>query len=775
MRRVVCPICKAGFEARLTRENFAINCVSCGVAFNAAQYLPSDDFEAVSERRAATGTPSRFDRGTYAAGSVIKPAATPAPLQPVSPETRTGGLAFMFDETPPVKEQAAEPVATSGTTARPQMSGEPLPTTEPKPAPTTNTKSSRPRSFLEASVTTSRHRPPGRVTGPQEAVQTGPLSEPSTSSSEQRPETARRTPEHKEGEPVYNSWLLRASQMGQPSPLVDSQDAKPLLKNAPAEDESDTEDGEKSEPAKPWGRRPAPKKKRPPLLEGTFGDYEIASELARGGVGAVFRAKQISSGKPVALKVLLDGEEADEIDRERFCRECETAKSLNLPGMVQILDVGEVDNKPYMAMELVEGRSLDKLIPERTLSVHESLIIMAGVAETAGALHEAGYVHRDIKPGNILLDSYGTPKLADFGLVKSLDEVTRLTASGLVCGTPAYMAPEQARGDGKAVDPRSDVWALGAVLYEMLTATPPFQADNALRLMLKITKEEPRPPRQLNPKIPRDVEAIVLKCLQKNANRRYSTGRELSQDLKRFLEGQPVSVRPHPTVKGLFRAAHERRGIALGVVAGLAAVLLAVVILRVALTPPDAERESARGWDAVKTQDLTSAEEAFRAALKSDRRHARAHLGLGRVLACRSLDPKGHKITDPASYREALNLTRKAVNLDPKLELEAVVQAAWLYMNAGLFAEEVCERKKAVELDSHNPDHYQALALAYWNLGGPLKNGASPDQMEKYRKAYQAFNTVLSLRQDYPKTREYIQVLQEKFLTPTSHTASLGG
>lgn len=775
MRRVICPVCKTGFEARITRENYAINCVSCGIAFNAAQYLPKEEFQAISERRASAGLPSRFDRGTYALGSVIRPADTPPVVQPVSPETRTGGLAFMFEEPEAVRSAAPAPAAVSvpsdaaSVKSSPPVDAPQFEARNPEPVkPAPEPQRSRPRSFLEASVTTSRRRALSPVTGSQSAVATGPLASP-PSQVTSSPYSRSRIPERQTGEPVYNSWLLRASQVGQPTPLVDSQEAKPL--DAKGGDANASPDGA-ADGGVPAGRRVEARKQRPPLMEGPFGDYEIEGELARGGVGAVFRAKQISTGKPVALKVLLDGEDADEIDRERFRHECETAKSLNLPGMVQILDVGEVDSKPYMAMELVEGRSLDKLIPERTLSVHECLVIMAGVAETAGALHEAGYVHRDVKPGNILLDSYGTPKLADFGLVKSLDEVTRLTASGLVCGTPAYMAPEQARGDGKAVDPHSDVWALGAVLYEMLTATPPFQADNALRLMLKITKEEPRPPRQLNPKIPRDVEAIVLKCLSKNAERRYPNGRALSEDLKRFLDGQPVSVRQHPTVKRLWRAAHERRGVALGVGAGLVAVFLVVAGLRIALAPPNAESESVRGWGAVERQDLDVAEEAFRSAMKVDRHHARAHLGLGRVLASRALDPVARKIKDPGNYREALNLTKRAAQLDPRLEAETAAQTGWLHMNAGLFAEEVRERERAVELDSANPDYYQALALAYWNLGA--RGAASPGQLELYRKAARAFNTVLSLRQDYPKTREYLQVLQEQFLSRSSHTASLG-
>jgi tetratricopeptide (TPR) repeat protein/predicted Ser/Thr protein kinase len=492
--------------------------------------------------------------------------------------------------------------------------------------------------------------------------------------------------------------------------------------------------------------RRGPSTRRRPLLEGTFGPFEIEGEIARGGVGAVFRAREVATGRPVALKVLLDGEEADEMDRERFRRECETAKSLGLPGMVQILAVGEADGRPYMAMELVEGRSLDKLIPEKSLSVQDGLVLMQSVAETAGALHESGYVHRDIKPANILLDAYGTPKLADFGLVKSLDEVTRLTASGLVCGTPAYMAPEQARGEGKAVDPRSDVWALGAVLYEMLTATPPFQADNALRLMLRITKEDPRPPRQLNPKVPRDVEAMVLKCLQKNPEKRYPNGRALAEDIKRFLEGQPIEARRPQTVRRLWRVARERRGIAVGVAAGLVAVVLAAVVVRSAFAPPDAGVLADRGWEALGAQDLAGAEGSFRAALKQDARLARAQLGLGRALG-----------KDPARFREALRATERARELDAQLTAESHAQAAWIQMNAKRYADEVRERLEAVKCRSDSPDFHFDLGLAYWNLGGPVGSAAiSQDQRQCYERARAAFDTVLSLRNDYPKAREYI-------------------
>jgi tetratricopeptide (TPR) repeat protein len=811
MARVVCPICKSGFEARISREDYAINCVSCGIAFNAAAFLPNEEFKAISERRAPAGTPSPYDRGTYVLGSVIRPAEPPAQpvfTEPVTPETRTGGLAFMYEQTPPPS---------------PGVSAIPAPVAPPAPVPAPPTVAGSDaflpvapgalqpprkaaRSFLEASGTTTRFRalkPTGTLPPvTSSALETGPLGAglpPDPKDGCARTGVRPRPPmPHQTGvnEALYKSWLLRepmpleapasnasAVQPAAPEAVPGQGPAAPVaaevapagptssVPSAPPVASAPKPPAERS--ARPLGRR-TPSTRRRPILEGIFGPYEIEGEIARGGVGAVFRAREVANGRPVALKVLLDGEDADEVDRERFRRECETSKSLGLPGMVQILAVGEVDGRPYMAMELVEGRSLDKLIPEKSLSVQDSLVLMQSVAETSGALHEAGYVHRDIKPANILLDAYGTPKLADFGLVKSLDEVTRLTAAGLVCGTPAYMAPEQARGEGKAVDPRSDVWALGAVLYEMLAATPPFQADNALRLMLRITKEDPRPPRHLNPKIPRDVEAMVLKCLQKNPEKRYPNGRALAEDIKRFLEGQPIEARRAPTVHRLWEVAHERRGVAVGIVAGLAAVVVAAVLVRTAFAPPDANALTEKGCEALRTQNSAEAETLFRAALRQDPRLARAQLGLGRALGETSIDPLARKITDPARFQEALAATRKARELDSDLAPEAHTQTGWLYMNAKMFDAEVHERLEAVRLKSDSPDYHFHLGLAYWNLGGPLGSEAlTSGQRQCYDKALQAFDTVLNLRTEYPKAREYMKILKERFLARPSQAAAL--
>ncbi|HYF49615.1 MAG TPA: protein kinase [Planctomycetota bacterium] len=506
-----------------------------------------------------------------------------------------------------------------------------------------------------------------------------------------------------------------------------------------------------------------PRKSRRPLLEGSFGPYEIEGEIARGGVGAVFRARERDTGRQVALKVLLDGDEAGEAERERFRHECETAKALSLPGMVQVYSVGEIDQKPYMAMELVNGRSLDKIIPEKQLSVNDCLVLMKSVAETIGALHEAGYVHRDLKPGNILIDAFGSPKVADFGLVKSLDEITRLTASGLVCGTPAYMAPEQARGDGKAVDPRSDVWALGAVLYEMLTGQPPFQAENALRLMLKITKDQPKPPRVLNLKVPQDVQNIVLRCLEKNAEKRYANARVLSLDIARFLNGEPIEVSTQPNVQRILKAASENRRSLIVAAGGIAALVVIAVIVRLAFAPRDLSPLVDGAQKALYEKKFDVAERDLRKVIAQDAQNARAWLLLGLCLGRTGIQQQ--RVTDQQRVNEALAATAQAAELDPNLRAEAYAQVASFNRWQGDFKTEALELEHALEHAPNNLKYRELLGLAYWRLGAQQNSAAW------YKKAVSEFRAILAVDSAYPKVGGYIQQLQEVYLAQLNTTA----
>jgi tetratricopeptide (TPR) repeat protein len=404
--------------------------------------------------------------------------------------------------------------------------------------------------------------------------------------------------------------------------------------------------------------------------------------------------------------------------------------------------------------------------------VNDALVLMQSVADTAGALHESGYVHRDLKPANILLDQYNTPKVADFGLVKSLDEVTRLTASGLVCGTPAYMAPEQARGEGQAINPRSDVWALGAVLYELLTSKPPFQAENALRLMLKITKESPQPPQELNPRIPREVSLIVLKCLEKNPDRRYPNGRALAADLQRFLSGQPVQARSTSVTRMLRGASAYRKPAAL-VAAGLLVAALAVMLARWFFVAPDPQALAESGWQSWNAQKTAEAETRFQQALKLDPLNGRAGIGLGLIRATACLDLQTGRVINPQGFREAIELMQKAGEDDPRVADLAAHWCAKLHHKAGNLVEEVRMRERAVRFCPDNPDYRQCLGLAYWNFAASLILRDQPaKRKECLERAVTEFNAVLKINPNYPQTRGYIAKIQEQWLSRNASAVS---
>ncbi len=271
-----------------------------------------------------------------------------------------------------------------------------------------------------------------------------------------------------------------------------------------------------------------------------FGDYEIESELARGGMGVVFQARQVSLNRLVALKMILAGQLANETDVKRFYTEAEAAANLDHPGIVPIYEVGQHEGQHYFSMGFVEGRSLAQRLADGPLPPREAAALMVKVAEAIDYAHSRGVIHRDLKPGNILLDRSGQPRVTDFGLAKKLQSDSGLTGSGQIMGTPSYMPPEQAGGRRGEVGPAADVYALGATLYALVTGRPPFQAASAMDTVLQVIGEEPVPPRRLNASIPRDLETICLKCLQKEPGRRYASAAALADDLRRFLNGEPI-------------------------------------------------------------------------------------------------------------------------------------------------------------------------------------------------------------------------------------------
>ena len=285
-----------------------------------------------------------------------------------------------------------------------------------------------------------------------------------------------------------------------------------------------------------------------------FGDYEINQEIDRGGMGVVYKARQVSLNRPVALKMILDGQLANEADVKRFHAEAEAAANLDHPGIVPIYEVGQHDGQHYFSMGFVEGQSLAHRLADGPLPPRKAAGLIRRVCEAIEYAHHRGVIHRDLKPANILLDRDGNPRVTDFGLAKKLESDSSLTGSGQIMGTPSYMPPEQARGNRHEIGPAADVYGLGATLYRMVTGTPPFQAATASETVLHVLMDDPVPPRRLNPSIPADLETICLKCLEKEPSRRYASAADLGEDLRRHLDGEPIQARPagllepHPEV-----------------------------------------------------------------------------------------------------------------------------------------------------------------------------------------------------------------------------------
>ena len=271
--------------------------------------------------------------------------------------------------------------------------------------------------------------------------------------------------------------------------------------------------------------------------------YEVQTVLGRGGIGIIYRVRHVKLDRVVALKMLLSGEYAGAVELARFTREAQSIAALQHPNIVQIYDVGEVDGRAYFTMELVGGGSLSQKLGGTPQPAQYCSSVTETLARAIHAAHLAGIVHRDLKPANILLTPDGTPKISDFGLARHFEGQSDLTLDMAKIGTPSYMAPEQVIGKPGEVGPSADIYALGATLYELLTGRPPFRGETHTETERQLLTREPVRPSQLNAKVPRDLETICLKCLQKEPRRRYDTAGALADDLGRFERSEPITAR----------------------------------------------------------------------------------------------------------------------------------------------------------------------------------------------------------------------------------------
>jgi tetratricopeptide (TPR) repeat protein len=484
-----------------------------------------------------------------------------------------------------------------------------------------------------------------------------------------------------------------------------------------------------------------------------FGGYELVEEIGRGGMGVVYKARQIALNRIVALKMILAGRDASGAELERFRVEAEAAARISHPNIVRIYDVGVAEGRPYLSLEYVDGGSLQKKLAAGPLPFREAAELACTLALAVQDAHQQGVVHRDLKPDNVLLTCGGVPKISDFGLAKQQEDgAAGQTRSGAVLGTPAYMSPEQAAGDKTAIGPATDIYSLGVLLYEMLTGRPPFQAGNMIEVLSAIRNDDPLAPHRLTARLPRDLDTICLKCLVKDPGHRYESAAALTADLRRFLDGEPILARRIGVAGQTWRWC-RRKPLVAALLAALAIVFaggLAGVTWQWQRAEELAE-VAHNDRDAANRRRTEAVLERNRARAEQDR--AEAHYlrarqvldqltQLGVELSNRSgMGDTSRKILEQAlTFYEGFLQERSA---DPSVQLEtgrACQRAALINQQLGQFdpAERILRRGVEIldELIAQEPDNADArksLADCLVNLAFVLRhNGRLAASLETY-------------------------------------------
>ncbi len=423
-----------------------------------------------------------------------------------------------------------------------------------------------------------------------------------------------------------------------------------------------------------------------------FGKFERKERLGAGGMGEVWKAWDTELNRWVALKFI---KTADEQDLARFQREARTTAALQHPNIVAIYEVGEQDQQPFIAMEFVEGRTLAgwQIEPRRAAGW------IRDAALGLQAAHDAGVIHRDLKPANLMVDKAGRVRVMDFGLARQAASGSTMTASGMMVGTPSYMSPEQARGEIHSLDARADVYGLGATLYEMLTGQPPFDGVDVIAIVMQLMNEEPARPGRLVPGVPDDLETIVLKCLEKERDRRYQSMRELASDLGHFLKGEPIAARPASTIRRVLRAVGRRKWLAAAAVAVIAVSVIALGLrARLGAAAGRADQAQSELLEQMRTTAATCLEAALEMRRAGNLAAMEQHAAKLReiydqVRTSRRAEPHylmGRMLRGQMKYAEALAAQNVALAIDPSY-------ASARYERALLRARRLRERLVEVE------------------------------------------------------------------------------